>query len=242
MKRVLCVCLVLTLLTLCACQSKADADAGADSGKSASLPTVLNTNEYVLYQNIFFNGQADDYVNKPATKVGTYTILRDQFNQVDRYYVWGYNDATKCCDWQWEFVPGKGQELPPVGSLVELTGTLRASDSALDGYWFTDASLKVKTSYEGPACDVDMSAMSATLERVQILNMQYFPNEFQGKTLVAYGRVLEPTILQHPYYDGAWTQEFQNSTDLAIGTVVLVQGSYDNGVITQAQITPTTEY
>ncbi len=237
MKRTLALLLSLTLLlTLCACarqQAPQDGDA---------MPTVLNTNEYVLYQNIFFNGQAGDYTGKTATKTGTFAILRDQFNEVDRYYVWGYNDATKCCDWQWEFVPQDPQALPPVGSLVEMTGTLTQSDSALDGYWFTDAKLKVKTEYHGADCDVDMSAMSATLERVQILNMQYYPDYFEGKSLVAYGRILEPTVLQHPYYDSAWTQSFEGSTDLAIGTVVLVQGSYEGGVIRSAQVEATNAY
>ena len=188
-----------------------------------TLPTVLNQTEYVLYQNIFFNDMADSYVGKTATKEGTYTRLYDAFSEKYRYYVWGYMDATKCCDWQWEFVPADPETLPPIGSLVKMTGTLARDDAALDKLWFVDTSVEVKTTFSPKACEVDMTTMDATLERVQLLNMQYKPDAFTGKTLRIYGRVLNPTTIQHPYYDNAWTQDFATEAEVpAIGTMVIL--------------------
>lgn len=207
------------------------------------LPTVLDQNEYVLYQNVFFNDAADDYVGKAATKEGVFTRVTDAFSDVTRYYVWGYMDATKCCDWQWEFVPKDPDSLPANGSLVKMTGTMARDDAALDGIWFTDAEVAVKTVFEGPACEVDMTTMDATLERVQLLNMQYKPDSFRGKTLRLYGRVFSLTAIQHPYYDGAWTQELATETELpAIGTMVVVTGTWQGDRIQTEKIDPTSDY
>ena len=210
---------------------------------SKTLPTVLNQTEYVLYQNIFFNGAADDYVGKTAVKEGTFARIYDAFSQKYRYYVWGYMDATKCCDWQWEFVPADPDSLPPIGSLVKLTGTLTRDEAALDKLWFTDTTVEVKQIYEPAACDVNMTTMNATLERVQLMNMQYRPAAFAGKTLRIYGRVLNPTTIQHPYYDNAWTQPFSTQASVpANGTMVILTGTWQGDTIQAQTVEGTADY
>ena len=212
--------LVLAALLLAGCQSK-------QPGSSDALPTVLDTMEYTLYTNIFYNDMGGDYTGKTITKTGTFATLRDSFNGVTRYYVWGYNDVTKCCDWQWEFVPKDSTQLPANGSLVEMTGVFTQSEDALDGYWFTDAEVQTKTVYEGPALFVDMGTMSATLERVQLINMQYYPEDYAGQSVRLYARVASLDSLEHPYYDGAWEQAVDSDQKLpAIGTMVLTTGTW----------------
>ena len=246
MKRLIALLLAaLLLLSLAACKSSENpADGGSgEPGVADTLPTVLNQTEYVLYQNIFLNGQADDYVGKTVTKVGTFTRLYDAFNQKYRYYVWGYMDATKCCDWQWEFVPADPNNLPANGSLVKMTGTLTRDDAALDKLWFTNVTLEVKQSYEPANCEVDMTTMDSTLERVQLLNMQYIPEAFTGKTLRIYGRVLNPTTIQHPYYDKAWTQTFTTQAEVpANGTMVILTGTWQGTTIQAGRVEGTSDY
>ena len=239
---------LLTLLSLAACAGdKTPAEtAGTENAgqKSAdALPTVLNQGEYVLYQNVFFNDMAGDYLGKTLTKEGTFTRLYDAFSQKTRYYVWGYMDATKCCDWQWEFVPKDPDSLPANGSLVKMTGVFARDEAALDKLWLTDAAVELETAYTGPDCDVDMSAMSATLERVQLLNMQYKPEAFEGQSLCLYGRILSPGTIQHPYYDNAWTQAYAAQGESpAIGTMVLLSGTWKQGQVAEAALKGTSDY
>lgn len=65
-----------------------------------------------------------------------------------RYYVWGYNDNTKCCDWQWEIVPESTDNLPPVGSTVNASGIFAQNDNALDGYWIENVKIEVLSEYK----------------------------------------------------------------------------------------------
>ena len=226
-----------------AAESKSVPDEPAIPELAAELPTVLNQTEYVLYQNIFFNGAADDYLGKTMTKEGTFTRLTDAFSGKTRYYVWGYNDATKCCDWQWEFVPKDPDSLPANGCLVKMTGTMTRDDAALDKIWFTDAELVVEKLYAPEACDVDMSTMDGTLERVQILNMQYRSEAFEGVRLRIYGRMQDLSAIQHPYYDGAWTQEFKaKGQNPAIGTMVILTGTWSSGKIVAERVEGTNLY
>ena len=192
--------LILAALCCAACSS-----GGSNAGKtSATVPVVLNQAEYVLYQNIFGNQEGSEYVNKPVTKNGVFAILRDAYNNRDRYYVWGYLDSTLCCDWQWEFVPKNTASLPTPGSLVTVTGTFAEDSAALDGYWIIDAQVEAATRYTGEVAQVDMRTMSDTLERVQVINIINKTDFFEGKTFSAYGRILSLTELQDPYYDGSW--------------------------------------
>ena len=234
---------LLTLLSLAACAGDKTPTEATESHKADSLPTVLNQGEYVLYQNVFFNNMAEDYLGKTLTKEGTFTRLYDAFSQKTRYYVWGYMDATKCCDWQWEFVPKDPDSLPANGSLVKMTGVFGRDEAALDKLWFTDATVELETAYTGPDCDVDMSAMSATLERVQLLNMQYKPEAFEGQSLCLYGRILSPGTVQHPYYDNAWTQAYvAQGESPAIGTMVILSGTWSGDTVALASLTATSDY
>lgn len=266
MKKLVLMLLCLSLLlALAACQGSETASDGGQApaqtaGTSAApantsaapantpatadtMPTVLDQTEYILYQNIFFNDMANDYVGKTATKEGTLARVQDAFNGRTRYYVWGYMDATKCCDWQWEFVPQDPDSLPPSGSLVKMTGTLTRDDAALDKLWFTDTKVELETAFTPETCDVDMTTMNATLERVQLLNMQYKPESFAGKSLRLYGRILNPTEIQHPYYDNAWIQPFETSAAVpAIGTMVILSGTWEGSTIQANGVETTKEY
>ena len=211
--------------------------------QSDKVPTVLSQTEYVLYQNIFFNKLADDFLGKKAVKEGTFVRLEDRFNNVTRYYVWGYYDNTKCCDWQWEFVPKDPDSLPANGSMVKMTGTLTRDEAALDKLWFTDAEVELEILYNGPTADADLCAMSATLERVQLINMQRYAADFEGKSVRLYGRVLDTASIQHPYYDSVWKQGFETSDQVpAIGTEVIVSGTWTGGSITEAGVKETKDY
>lgn len=233
----------LLLLALTACAKSEPTTTEATTAAAAVMPTVLNQNEYILYQNIFFNDGADDYLGNTAVKEGTLARVTDAFSETTRYYVWGYMDATKCCDWQWEFVPKDPDSLPASGSKIKMTGKMVRDDAALDNIWFTDAEVELVTPYEPVACDVDMTTMNATLERVQLLNMQYKPDAFKGKTLRIYGRVYNLSAIQHPYYDGAWTQDLSTEAEVpAIGTMVIVTGTWQGGVIQAGRIEATSAY
>ena len=204
----------------------------AESTSEERLSTI-NQSEYVLYQNVFLNGYAKTLDGKTVKKVGVFATLHDAFSEVDRYYVWGYMDQTKCCDWQWEFVPKDGQKLPPDGSLVTVEGTFTYDEDALDDYWIKNATVKTTTKYTGPTYDVNMYVMSDTLERVQIANVERIPNYFQNKTFSAYGRVKTLTSIQDPYYDGSWYIGFTYVGSVpAIGTTVLLTGTLNNGALT----------
>ena len=215
----------------------------AVSDAPAAPPTVLIPAEYVLYTNIFYNKTGDDYVGQTFQKTGTLARIEDAFNGCIRWYVWGYNDQTKCCDWQWEIVPKDVDALPEIGSLVEVSGTFDKSENALDGYWIDGAEVSVKTAYTPPAADNLLTVMSDTLERVQIYNMQYYPDQFQDRRVLAYGRISAPGVLEDPYYDGSWTQKFSSGDELpAIGTIVILKGTFRDGVIDDCSILPTDEY
>ncbi|MGN1349316.1 MAG: hypothetical protein ACI4VI_10265 [Acutalibacteraceae bacterium] len=245
MKRFISILLAaLIALTFAACSGKTENTKGSVGEASPDkMQTILTPAEYVLYQNIFYNDQGGEYVGKEVTKMGIFTCIRDEFNSMTRYYVWGYNDNTKCCDWQWEIVPENTDNLPPVGSTVNASGIFAQDDNALDGYWIENVKIEVLSEYKKSTADIDMTTMGGTLERVQIVNMQNFKDNFEGKTVAAYGRIESPTSLQHPYYDGAFSQQFETKDEVqAFGTVVIVSGVYSGGVITDAAVSPTNDY
>ena len=236
------ICAIL-VLTLCACGNSGtqySVDVNNTSSPVSVLPTVLNPTEYTLYLNIFNNGQGSAYEGKEVTKTGTFATLDDRYNNTTRYYVWGYNDNTKCCDWQWELHVTDTSNLPKNGSLVEVTGTFASEETSLDGYWIENPTIKTTVEYIGPDCDVDMATMSATLERVQIINVQQHPDDFEGKSMYMYGRIYDLSSIQHPYYDNVWMQQFETSDKTpAIGTYVIVNGTFSNGVLVNSSIEET---
>ena len=213
-------------------------DASDDAKQSGTatidrVPDIINQAEYLLYKNIFQNGYAGQYVNKETTKQGVYTKIRDAYNNVERYYVWGYLDNTRCYDWQWEFKPTDVQSLPAPGSIVLVSGTFTASADALDDYWITNPQVETLSVYTGEACELNMYTMSGTLERVQMYNIIGRPEAFEGIQFLAYGRVASQTLLEDPYYNGSWQVSFkaEEISLPAFGTTVLVQGTVRDGVL-----------
>ena len=219
-----CFALLLTGL-LSACGTK---EAEVENG----VPVVLDQAEYVLYQNIFYNDYGGQYEGTQVKKHGVFTTVQDAFNDRTRYYVWGYMDNTKCCDWQWELVPEDGAELPPDGSLVDVEGTFASSADALDGYWIENAGIIPELDPGSDTAEINMCTMSCTLERVQMLNILYHPEAFGGKSFNAYGRIAGEGVLEDPYYDGSWQIDFSAGAELpAIGTTVSLTGTVGDGML-----------
>ncbi len=235
------VLLLMTVLLCSACSSGSGTDT-ANAGKKTvtEVPVLLNQAEYLLYQNIFYNNYGPQYENTSVTKTGVFAVIQDAWAGKPRYYVWGYLDNTQCCDWQWEIVPKDEKSLPPTGSLITVTGTFAKDEQALDGYWIKDADVATETEYAGATAELNMLAMSGTLERVQILNILYNPDTFEGKSFTAYGRIAGTNLLQDPYYDGSWQIPFASAADtssLAIGTNVLLTGKAASGTLGDCAVT-----
>lgn len=195
----------------------------ASCGESDKVEMILDQMEYSMYMSIFSGKQADQYVDKVYSKDGILAVLYDNFNNTTRYYVWGYSDSTMCCDWQWEFVPNDPSSLPPIGSRVQVSGVFTQSKDALDGYWLTNTNILTVKTYEKASGENDMTTMSPTLTRVQLINMMNYPTAYAEKTVRIYGRVASGNKLQHPYYDGSWQIALDYDGTLpAIGTYVTV--------------------
>ena len=239
-KTALILVLILTALLLTGCGgTETTADTAAKGGvpTTPKVPEILNQAEYLLYQNVFYSDFGDKLEGQQVEKRGVLGKVQDAFNQRTRYYVWGYLDQTKCCDWQWEIVPKDESSLPPVGSLVVATGTFRADESALDGYWIVDVTVKTEQQYTGAQEELNMQALSGTLERVQILNILYKPEYFEGKRFIAYGRIAQVNVLQDPYYDGSWQIGFTSTADCpATGTDVILRGKVADGLLTDCAL------
>lgn len=218
--------LVAILLILVLCLSAVSCSGGNSSDADTDLLEKFDSMEYSAYVNIFFNGLGSDYENKTYTKEGIFAVVQDEFNNTSRYYVWGYADQTKCCDYQWEIVFDENAEIPVPGSFVKFTGTFVADENALDGYWFTDVSLEVTKEKAASAYDYDLTNLSPTLVRVQLINMQNFPDVFDAKTVSIYGRVYDDSTIQHPYYDDTWYLECRGGLDGGIGKYVTVSGTF----------------
>ncbi len=212
-------------------------DGSSPASGTATVPEILSQAEYLLYQNVFYNDYGPQYLGTKVTKEGIFASLQDAYAGKTRYYVWGYLDATHCCDWQWEIVPKDTSSLPPPGSLVTVTGVFSQSDQALDGYWITDAGIDIRTRYTGGNEEIDMYTMSCTLERVQMFNILYKPEAFKGKSFSAYGRVAGTGSLEDPYYDGSWQIPFTGSASVpAMGTLVRLSGRIGSGTLEKCSI------
>ncbi len=235
------ICLALLALLLTGCggtDTAGQTDTGRDKvPTTAKVPEILNQAEYLLYQNVFYNDYGAQIEGQRVIKRGVLGKIQDVYNGCVRYYVCGYLDNTLCCDWQWEIVPRNEASLPPVGSLVTATGTFRADENALDGYWIVEAVVDTDTRYVGPQGDLNMRALTCTLERVQMFNILYRPEAFEEKSFMAWGRIAGPGMLEDPVYNGSWQIAFTSDEACpAIGTQVAVQGKVKGGVLSDCGI------
>lgn len=237
-------CVAIAGLLFAGCSGAKTDKKGSDGAASDVMPTSLNTAEYTLYQNVFYNDQKADFDGKEAVKEGTFATIIDAYNNVTRYYVWGYNDQTKCCDWQWEIKLGSKDKIPANGSLVEVSGKYEVNEDALDGLWIVDPKITVKTEYKPHDYDLDLLTMDNTLERVEIINILQKSDAFEGKTICCYGRVKDATTLQDAYYDGSWEIPLSgDNLELpAFGTIIQVYGTVKNGQLTDCKIEPNSQY
>ena len=236
-KRILLALMLLcAVLLLCACGEKKAETPLATS--TSTVPKVLNSAEYTLYQNIFYNNYGSQYDGKKVSKRGVFTTVRDEYSSVDRYYVWGYLDQTLCCDWQWELQIDDPGNLPANGSLVDVSGTFASNENALDHYWIANAQVTTLTAYTGQTANVDMTTMSDTLERVQLFSIQNYPDKFENKTVFAFGRIADLNVLEDPYYgSSSWSAVFTTQEEMpAIGTNVVLRGVLNSSVISDAKI------
>lgn len=199
-------------------------------GALTSMKETFDTMEYTMYINVFQDTSTKQFDGVEFNKVGTFARLQDEWSGKTRYYVWGYNDATRCCDYQWEFVPQDESSLPPVGSYIRVKGVFTYTEDqktgALDHYWITDASVETLEEYTPAAYDYDLTTMSATLARVQLFSIQNYADKFNGKTMLIYGRAFSPNTLQHPYYDETWYLDFTTADNKvpATGQYLLLGG------------------
>ena len=250
MKRYITVLLSVLLITtvLSGCGGKATSSDKTGSATNNGnvvdvMPTVLNTAEYTLYQNIFYNDMKSEYTGKESVKEGTFATLTDAYNNTTRYYVWGYNDQTKCCDWHWELKIDDTSNLPTNGSQIKVTGVYEENEAALDKFWIVNPEITVVKEFTGRDCDIDMQSMDNTLERVQCANIVNNKEAFEDKTVKCYGRILNETTLQDPYYDNSWTINISGDFDpLAFGTTVEVEGIVKNGKLTNCSLSETAKY
>lgn len=267
MKKVLCIvlCFIITAGLLTGCGSKANNNNNSsDVTNNASVNTktdtslekldspVMKTNlsqaEYTLYQNIFYNNQKGDYAGKSVEKEGTFATLYDAFNKVERYYVWGYMDNTKCCDWQWEIKLDDGAKKPTNGSYVKVKGTYEENDDALDKFWIIDPVVTVVEEYADRGIDVDMCSMSETLLYVEIQNIINIPDYFEGKTVCGYGRMQTDSAIQDAYYDNKWSVEIDTDGKIpAFGSLIVFTGkvaktSENRGTLTDVSLYQNTQY
>ena len=258
MKKLITLTLILTLIfSLAACsggntdettaQDESNTNPVADAVLSdgelkTGMKEKFDQMEYAAYVDLFYNDNGSSYEGKTFKKDGTFAILYDAYNDCTRYYVWGYADNTKCCDYQWEFVMPEGAEIPESGSYIKLSGKMEKNEAALDGYWLTDVTLEVTEEFKNAGFDMDLTTLSPTLVRVEVINILQHKDKFTNKTIRIFGRALSENTIQHPYYNESWTMHFtQADTVPAIGTYILIEGTYnasgDSNVITTSKLT-----
>ncbi len=240
MKRYLTLLLgICMLLTLSSCSSGSNNKTNPDGQLDTGMKEKFDQMEYSAYMDLFHNNKGPEYEGKKFKKDGTFAILKDAYNDTTRYYIWGYADNTKCCDYQWEFVLPEGAEVPEPGSYIKLEGTMTKSTKALDGYWLENVSFEVTDEFTNAGFDMDFTTMSPTLVRVQIINIQQHRDKFKDMSVRLFGRALSPETIQHPYYNESWQMHFtKTDTSPAIGDYILIEGVYNkdsSGVLITAQ-------
>ncbi|MBE6573247.1 MAG: hypothetical protein E7652_02515 [Ruminococcaceae bacterium] len=142
---------------------------------ASKVNKVVSEDDAAQYKAVFIDKNTS-YDNTDFTKTGIFTVLYDKFYNVDRYYVWGYDNEEAKTGWQWEFTVADPTTLPKVGSEVTVAGKFTANESALDGKWIENANVTVVSEYNDALCKYDITTMSPTLaEQVQVF---YFANNF----------------------------------------------------------------
>ena len=254
MKKILCFILAITMLLALSACGKGTEETTDANGETVTNPSAdallsdgeLNTGmkekfdqmEYSAYVDLFYNDNGASYEGKTFVKDGTFAVLEDAYSGVTRYYVWGYADNTKCCDYQWEIVLPEDTEIPEPGSYIKVTGTMEKNEAALDGYWLKDIIFEVTDKFENAGFDMDMTTMSPTLVRVQVINILQFPDNFRDKSVRIFGRALSTNSIQHPYYNESWSMHFTEiDNPPAIGSYILLEGIYADKQVTTSNLT-----
>lgn len=218
MKRIILLALCLScLLTAAACGNKSDDKSGkktsgeTDPATKQEAPAepdyeiveepalkvnkVVSSEEAAQYKAVFFDKDSS-YDNTDVTKTGIFTIVYDKFYNVDRLYVWGYDNDEAKTGWQWEFSVAEGTQLPKAGSEITVTGKFVANDSALDKRWIENASITVVSEYNDALCKYDLTTMSPTLaEQVQVFYLANNTDLFSDDKVALYGEVGENLII-----------------------------------------------
>ena len=194
----------------------------------------FDADEYKLYQTVMALTEGGYFEGNEVTKDGVFAVLQDDWSGKTRYYVWGYADTTKCCDYQWEFVPKDVSRLPAPGSYITVSGMLSFTEDqktgAMDHYWITDADVKTDTVFTPADCDYDLTVMSNTLAYVQISRMRSYPDIYNGATIRVFGRTLDADTLQHPYYNNVWNLDFSADQSPTDGVYLILGGTLDTSV------------
>ena len=233
---------LLFCLSVCGCTREGPV---AYDGTTSSdvLPIVIDEDEFIMYENVFTQHFEDMYDGERQTREGVLCAVYDHHDDITRYFVWGYSNDRLKKDWYWELKVSDPSKLPPVGSQIRVTGTIRPHDEAMYGRWMEKPSWTVLVLYMGEQYDVNMAAMGVSLEMTQLAQMHHEPGEFEGKRVSMYGRITADGQLRHPHSTDGWTQKIDaDVTNFAVDTMVLVSGVYRNGVISEAVVTTTNLY
>lgn len=215
-----------------------------DYETTVKVPDILSQIEYAT-MNSLYNGD-ESLLNVSMEHTGIFVTIDDTVNNKTLYFIWGYLDKTKCCDWEWELDPDALDlnNLPVNGSKITFTGSIVKSDKAAELYWISNIKdFKIDSVYGGldSSVDYDMRTMNATLVFYQLSFLLNSFEKTEGKTVIIYGRVYsvgsdsQTDAVQHPYYNNYWVLDLEMEKHLpAIGTNVVIRGSIGNFVLTNA--------
>lgn len=234
---IVCMAALLLCLPLCGCTREGPV-AYDDTVDSAVLSYVINEDEFIMYENVFFHHFEDMYDGERQTREGVLCAVYDHHAETTRYFVWGYCNRWLQKDWYWELNVKDPSLLPPVGSQIRVTGTIGQSDDSMFGRWMEKPSWTVLVRYTGEQYDINMAAMGVSLVATQLEQMHHEPEDFEGRTVAMYGRLTENGVIRHPHQTEGWTQQTDaDIANLTVDSMVLVCGVYRNGVLSEAVMT-----
>lgn len=195
---------------------------------ATGMTEEFNSDEDAAYHELFFDKNTEKYENKEFTKKGTFAVLKDAYAGIDRYYVWGYGNENKDCCWQWEFVMPEGADVPVRGSYVEIKGTMKHSESALDKYWLEDVEIVSVTPFEETSFDIDFTTLSPTLTRVQMINLFQKGDAFVHNTVRVIGKTASENTISDLLGEGNWSVHFAAAEkSIETGKTVLMEGIFN---------------